>query len=65
MDEQRGQMLLERWIEDESFRTQMRSDPIGAASSAGVDLSDEDRGSSEASTGRFPTKRRSSRTSTR
>ena len=27
MDEQHGQMLLDRWVEDEGFRTQMRSDP--------------------------------------
>jgi hypothetical protein len=42
MEKQSGQMLLDRWVEDESFRTKMRSDPIGAASSTGIELSDED-----------------------
>ena len=42
MDEQHGQMLLDRWVEDEGFRTQMRSDPIGAAASTGIELSEKD-----------------------
>ena len=42
MDKQHGQTLLDRWVEDEAFRTKMRSDPIGAASSSGIELSDED-----------------------
>ena len=37
-----GQMLLDRWVEDEGFRAQMRSDPIGAAASTGVELSEKD-----------------------
>jgi hypothetical protein len=42
MDKQGGQMLLDRWVEDEGFRTQMRSDSLTAARSLGVELSDED-----------------------
>ena len=42
MDKQHGQLILDRWTEDEAFRTQMRSDPIAAASSTGIELSDED-----------------------
>jgi hypothetical protein len=29
MSEQRMQAVLDRWTEDESFRTQLRSDPEG------------------------------------
>jgi len=35
-------MLLDRWVEDESFRTQMRSDAVSAAGSLGTELSAED-----------------------
>ena len=42
MDKQHGQLILDRWTEDEAFRTLMRSDPIGAATSTGIELSDED-----------------------
>ena len=42
MDKLGGQTLLDRWVEDEAFRTQMRSDPIGAAASTGLQLSEED-----------------------
>jgi hypothetical protein len=42
MEKQSGQILLDRWVEDEAFRTQMRADPVGAASSTGIQLSDED-----------------------
>jgi hypothetical protein len=43
MSDQGMQMLLERWTEDESFRKDLRSDPEGAASKIGADLSDEQR----------------------
>ena len=42
MEKQSGQMLLDRWVEDEAFRTQMRSDAVSAAGSIGVELTDED-----------------------
>jgi hypothetical protein len=42
MEKQSGQILLDRWVEDESFHTKMPSDPIGVASSTGIELSDED-----------------------
>jgi hypothetical protein len=42
MDKQSGQMLLDRWVEDESFRSQMRSDAVSAAGSIGAELSTED-----------------------
>ena len=42
MDKQHGQLILDRWTEDEAFRTLMRSDPIRAATSTGIELSDED-----------------------
>ena len=42
MDKQHGQMILDRWVEDEAFRTQMRSDAVSAAGSLGVELTDED-----------------------
>jgi hypothetical protein len=43
MSDQGMQMLLERWTEDESFRKDLRSDPEGAASNIGADLSEEQR----------------------
>jgi hypothetical protein len=42
MDKQSGQMLLDRWVEDEAFRSQMRSDAVEAAGTIGAELSPED-----------------------
>jgi hypothetical protein len=36
-------MLIDRWVEDESFRTDMRSDPVAAAERIGLKVSDEQR----------------------
>ena len=43
MEERSGQLLLDRWTEDEAFRQQMRSDAPAAVESIGVELTDEDR----------------------
>ncbi len=37
------QALLDRWVEDETFRLRMRDDPEAAATEAGVSLTAEDR----------------------
>jgi hypothetical protein len=42
VDEKSGSMLMERWVEDPSFRERMRGDAVGAAGSIGVELSAED-----------------------
>ena len=42
MDEKTGSMLMERWVEDPTFRERMRGDAVGAAGSIGVELSTED-----------------------
>ena len=43
MSEQGGVVLLDRWIEDESFRTALRSDPVEAIRGIGVEPTDEER----------------------
>jgi hypothetical protein len=43
MSEQGGAVLLDRWIEDESFRTALRSDPLEAIRRIGVEPTDEER----------------------
>jgi hypothetical protein len=41
MSEQGMQAVLDRWTEDESFRTQLRSDPEEATRTIGAELDDE------------------------
>ena len=41
MSEQGAQMIADRWVEDESFRQQLRQDPQAAATSIGADLDAE------------------------
>ena len=43
MSEHGGVVLLDRWIEDESFRTALRSDPLEAIREVGVEPTDEER----------------------
>jgi hypothetical protein len=35
--------LLDRWMSDADFRAEMRRDPLGAVSKAGIALSDSER----------------------
>ena len=42
MSEQGGVVVLDRWIEDESFRTALRSHPIEAIRGLGVEPTDEE-----------------------
>jgi hypothetical protein len=41
MSEQGARMIADRWVEDESFREQLRRDPESAARSIGADLDAE------------------------
>ena len=41
MSEQGMQAVLDRWTEDESFRTQLRADPEGATRTIGAELDEE------------------------
>ena len=43
MSEQGAKMVLDRWIEDESFRQRMREDPIAAVEMIDADLDDQQR----------------------
>jgi hypothetical protein len=43
MSEQGGVVLLDRWIEDESFRSALRSDPVQAIREIGVEPNEEER----------------------
>jgi len=43
VSEQGGVKLLDRWIEDESFRTALRSDPVVAVRGLGVEPTVEER----------------------
>jgi len=41
MSEQGAQMIADRWVEDPSFRTDLRDDVEGAAKKIGADLDPE------------------------
>lgn len=41
MSEQGAQMIADRWVEDPSFRTELRDDTEGAVKRIGADLDDE------------------------
>ncbi len=42
MNRQAVETLMDRWINEPAFRTQMRQDPEGAVKRSGVELNDEE-----------------------